>query len=155
MLMANFKKIVEVLNDLIKINKDREEGYVKASRELTPAEHNLRGVFERKAQDSRNNVQQLQYKAEEIAAGSDEKVADDDSISGMLYRVWMDIKNAFTDDEEKSVLKSCVHGEEAAQKCYADAINEKELPEDITELLKQQKRSIDDSTNEIKALLNK
>lgn len=149
MLMANFKKIVEVLNDLIKINKDREEGYVKASRELTPAEHNLRGVFERKAQESRNNVQQLQYKAQEFTSEAGEEIANDTSISGKLYRVWMDVKSVFTGDNDKSALESCVHGEEAAQQCYAQALDEEELPEDITSLLRQQKQSIDQSKEEI------
>ncbi|HYE53388.1 MAG TPA: PA2169 family four-helix-bundle protein [Chitinophagaceae bacterium] len=147
--MANFKKIVEVLNDLIKINKDREEGYVKASRELTPAEHNLRGVFERKAQESRNNVQQLQYKAQEFTSEAGEEIANDTSISGKLYRVWMDVKSVFTGDNDKSALESCVHGEEAAQQCYAQALDEEELPEDITSLLRQQKQSIDQSKEEI------
>lgn len=136
----NFKKILEVLNDLIKINKDREEGYVKASRELTPAEHNLRGVLERKAQESRKNVQQLRYKAEELAAADEITPGEaDDSISGYLYRLWMDVKDAFTaDGDSERVLK---HHEKAAQECYANALNE-ELPEDITEMIRQQKESI-------------
>jgi hypothetical protein len=57
--MDSLKKILEVLNDLIRINRDREEGYTKVSRELTPAEHNLRSAFERKAQESRNNIVQI------------------------------------------------------------------------------------------------
>jgi uncharacterized protein (TIGR02284 family) len=145
----NFKKILEVLNDLIKINKDREEGYVKASRELTPAEHNLRGVFERKAQESRNNVLQLRSKAEEIGAAADE-IERDDSFSGQIYRLWMNVKNAFTGDEnETSLLKSCEHGEKAAQECYANVLNKEELPEDITSIIREQKESIDSSHKEI------
>ena len=137
----NFKKILEVLNDLIKINKDREEGYVKASRHLTPAEHNLRGVLERKALESRNNVQQLQFKAQELGAA--DEVETDSSVTGRLYRLWIDVKNAFTADDEKELLQSCEHGEKAAQECYANALNDEELPEDITDILRQQKQSID------------
>jgi len=143
----NFKKILEVLNDLIKINKDREEGYVKASRDLTPAEHNLRGVFERKAQESRNNVVQLQHKAEELAIADELETGS--SVSGRLYRLWMDVKNAFTGEDEISVLKSCEHGEKAAQQCYEDALNEEELPEDITHIIREQKKTIDSSREEI------
>jgi uncharacterized protein (TIGR02284 family) len=144
----NFKKILEVLNDLIKINKDREEGYVKASRDLTPAEHNLRGIFERKAQESRNNVQQLQYKAEEIAAG--DEVENEGSVSGKLYRLWMDVKSAFTGEEETSILKSCERGEKAAQHCYENALNDGDLPEDIASIIREQKKTIDSSREEIK-----
>lgn len=143
----NFKKILEVLNDLIKINKDREESYVKAGRDLTPAEHNLRGVFERKAQESRNNVLQLQHKAEEFAAP--DEIETDSSVSGRLYRLWMDVKSAFTGDDEASILKSCEHREEAAQQCYENALTENELPEDVTNILREQKTSIDSSREEI------
>lgn len=145
------KKILEVLNDLIKINKEREEGYVKASRELTPAESNLRGVFERKAQESRHNMQQLMHKAEEIAAA--DEIETDDSISGQLYRLWMDVKTAFTADDKKAILESCESGEKAAQQCYNDALKDEALPEDITNIIREQKQSIDFSREEIRTYL--
>lgn len=147
----NFKKILEVLNDLIKINKEREENFVKASRELTPAEHNLRGVFERKARESRTNMMQLQHKAEEIGAA--DKIETNDSISGQLYRLWMDVKTAFTGDDEKAILASCESGENAAQRCYTDALNTTELPEDIATIIREQKQSIDSSRDEIRTYL--
>lgn len=150
--MSNFKKIIEVLNDLIKINKEREEGYVKAGRELTPAERNLRGVFERKAQDSRNNVMQLQYKAQEIGAPVDEEPATG-AISGAIYRVWSELKNVFNGNDKKSILTCCESDEEAAQQCYAHALKEDDLPEDLTNVIREQKQSIDASRQEICGLL--
>ena len=153
--MDNFKKIIEVINDLIKINKDREERYVKASRELTPAEHNLRGVFERKAQDSRNNVIQLQHKAEEVGAQAGEEAPVNDSFIGALYSAWLNLKEAFTGDDDKAILASVETGEKAAQKCYEDALNEQELPEDISNMIREQKRSIDESEQEIRNLLDR
>ena len=153
--MDNFKKIIEVINDLIKINKDREQVYVKASRELTPAEHNLRGVFERKAQESRNNVIQLQSKAVEVGEQAGETVPEENSFMGALYNVWMDLKQVFTGNDEKSILESVESGEKAALKCYEDALNEKELPNDVSDIIRAQKQSIDDSEREIKSLLER
>jgi uncharacterized protein (TIGR02284 family) len=149
----NFKKILEVLNDLIKINKEREENFVKASRDLTPAEHNLRGVFERKAQESRNNMVQLRHKAQEIGAADKVEVEDTDSISGQLYRLWMDVKTAFTGDDKKAILESCESGENAAQRCYTDALSNTELPEDVSTIIREQKQSIDSSRHEIRTYL--
>lgn len=153
-MIHNIRKIVEVLNDLIRINKDREEGYVKAGHGLTPAEHNLRGVFERKAQESRNNVLQLQHKAEEMIARN-EVTVDDGTISGALYRVWMDLTNAFASGDADSILQSCASGEKAAQQCYADILDKEELPEDVSNIIREQKRSIDESHHEIRSLLRK
>ena len=152
--MDNFKKIIEVINDLIKINKDREEVYVKASRELTPAEHNLRGVFERKAQESRNNVIQLQSKAEEVGVQAGEEVTENGFI-GALYSAWTDLKQAFSGNDAKAILESVESGEKAAQKCYEDALNEKELPDDVSNIIKAQKQSIEESEKEIKSLLER
>ena len=152
--MDNFKKIIEVINDLIKINKDREEVYVKVSRELTPAEHNLRGVFERKAQDSRNNVIQLQNKAEEVGVQAGEDVTENGFI-GALYSAWMELKQAFSGNDAKTILESVESGEKAAQKCYEDALNEKELPDDVSNIIKAQKQSIEESEKEIKSLLER
>lgn len=150
--MTNFKKIIEVLNDLIKINKEREEGYVKAGRELTPAEHNLRGIFERKAQESRNNVVQLQNKAEEIGAPAQEEPVNN-PITGVLYSAWNQLKTVFDGNDKQSILKCRNSEEEAAQKCYEDALNEQDLPEHLSHVIREQKQSIDASREEIRGLL--
>lgn len=152
--MTNLKKIIEVLNDLIKINKEREEGYVKAGRELTPAEHNLRGIFERKAQESRNNVIQLQSKAYEIgAAAEEEEEPVSNPITGVIYNAWNQLKSVFEGSDKESILKCRNSEEEAAQKCYEDALNQQELPEDLTNVIRQQKQSIDLSREEMRGLL--
>lgn len=151
--MDNLKKIIEVINDLIKINKDREEGYVKASRELTPAEHNLRGIFERKAQESRNNVIQLQHKAEEVGAQPIDDNESSGSITGAIYRAWTELKQVFSGEDTRAILESCKTGEKAAQKCYAHALSEKELPDDICDVIRDQKSSIEQSEQEIRSLI--
>jgi uncharacterized protein (TIGR02284 family) len=152
--MDNLKKILEVLNDLIRINKDREAGYSKMSRDLTPAEHNLRSAFERKAQESRNNISQLEHVAEEL---NDQLPADDsEGINGhekervgRIYRMWSEVKDFFTGKDRSSALKSCADGEEKAKVCYENALTEVELPRDIYSLIDAQKTSLDASQQEI------
>jgi uncharacterized protein (TIGR02284 family) len=157
--MDNLKKILEVLNDLIRINKDREAGYSKMSRDLTPAEHNLRSAFERKAQESRNNISQLEHMVEEI----NEQLPGDYSYQigeaekdrvGRIYRMWSEVKDFFTGKDRPSVLKSCAEGEEKAKTCYENALNEVELPREIYSLIDAQKTSIDASQQEIIELAN-
>jgi uncharacterized protein (TIGR02284 family) len=158
--MENLKKILEVLNDLIRINKDREVGYAKISRDLTPAEHNLRSAFERKAQDSRNNIMQLEHKADEIRRqlGGDpetKEIADNNGLSGRIYKMWAEVKDFFSGNDRSAVIKSCVDGEEKAQKCYENALTEYELPEDISALLTHQKSSLDASQQEMRNYLER
>jgi len=151
--MDNLKKILEVLNDLIRINKDREAGYSKMSRDLTPGEHNLRSAFERKAQESRNNISQLEHIAEELndqlPDHSEETNGHERERVGRIYRMWSEVKDFFTGKDRSSVLKSCADGEEKAKACYENALTEVELPRDIYSLIDAQKISLDASQHEI------
>ena len=159
--MENLKKIIEVLNDLIKINKDREAGYAKASRELTPAEHNLRSAFERKAEESRNNIIQLEHKVEEIRERlggqpqTENATTENPGFNGRIYKMWKEVKEFFSGNDSSSVIKSCVEGEVKAKKCYEDALNEYQLPEDISNLLLEQKTSLDASQQEMSNYLER
>ncbi|HYJ39061.1 MAG TPA: PA2169 family four-helix-bundle protein [Chitinophagaceae bacterium] len=156
--MDNLKKILEVLNDLIRINKDREAGYTKASRELTPAEHNLRSAFERKALESRSNVMQLESMADEIhhQLNPEEPIELEvnPGMTGRIYKMWTEVKDFFFGMDNSTILRSFVDGEEKAKTCYENALNEVQMPEEICTLLNNQKSSIDASQQEIKSLLN-
>ncbi len=156
--MDNLKKILEVLNDLIRINKDREAGYRKVGRELTPAEHNLRSAFERKAQESRNNISQLEHMADEIQNQLDdvepvEENLNRESLTGRIYNIWTEVKDFFTGKDSNSLLKSCADGEAKAKTCYEKALDAAEYPEEIVRVLNQQKSSIDQSKLEMTILL--
>ena len=107
--MDNLKKILEVLNDLIRINKDREAGYSRVSRELTPAEHNLRSAFERKVHESRNNISQLEHMADEIKHQLDdvdpaEKNQYRESLAGRIYNIWTEVKDFFTGNDDRGSI---------------------------------------------------
>ena len=156
--MDNLKKILEVLNDLIRINKDREAGYNKISRELTPAEHNLRSAFERKAMESRNNIAQLEIVAEDIQHQLTEANLPADSASsfgGRIYKMWEEVKDFFTGSDKPTVLRYCADREAKATSCYENALNEVPFPESIYSLLNDQKASIDASQREMIEILKK
>ena len=156
--MDNLKKILEVLNDLIRINKDREAGYHKISRELTPAEHNLRSAFERKVLESRNNITQLEHMANEIQHQIDDNVSGNEdenreSLTGRIYNLWTEIKDFCTGKDKNTLLTSCADGEAKAKSCYEKALDSAQFPEEISLVLNNQKSSIDASQIEMINLL--
>ena len=110
--MQNNSRIAEILNDLIQINRDRVEGYERAIKELDKGELDLQALFREYAQQSRTFVSELT--AEVSKTG--EKAATDTTVSGKIYRAWMDVKATFTRDDRKSTLESCEFGEDATQK---------------------------------------
>lgn len=135
--MKNYnKEIVEVLNDLIRINRDRIAGYEKAVENLEEGDAVLRTLFYQLSDESEKMKEELA--AEVRSLGGDP--ADNSTISGKVYRVWMDIKDAFAADDAKSALEACEYGEDAAQKAYAEAISDSaNFPDNIQRLIRDQK----------------
>jgi uncharacterized protein (TIGR02284 family) len=143
--MTNTEKLVEALNDLIKINNDRIEGYEKAANETDDAD--LNAVFLKMSDQSDTFIQELGEKIDALGG----KEATDTTVSGKIYRVWMDIKNTFTGGSRKSVLEVCEFGEDAAQKAYNEALNtDAEMNADIRQLITEQKEDLKKSHDIIK-----
>src|SRR5262245_35180996 len=82
-LMQNNEELILVLNDLVRINNDRMEGYIKALEETDPDNGDLLPVFRDFIEQSRNYKQALQH--EVIHAGG--KPVDAEATGGgKIYR---------------------------------------------------------------------
>jgi uncharacterized protein (TIGR02284 family) len=78
-------------------------------------------------------------------------IASDTTVSGKIYRVWMDFKSAISGKARKSILASCEYGEDAAQKAYEEALKaDSELPSDVRQLIVNQKAALKTSHDTIK-----
>ena len=97
------EKIISVLNDLIRINNDRIEGYEKAVKETKDEDADLKNVFNRMANESRNYRQELTNELRRLGG----EPASDTTQLGKIYRVWMDLKSAITGHGRQSVLELC------------------------------------------------
>ncbi len=134
--MANFNnELISILNDLIKINHDRTEGYHKAVQELKPTDIDLKTMFTNMANASLQNANALAAEVRNL--GGDP--AADSTQSGKIYRVWMDIRAGISARDRKSVLSLCEFGEDAALKAYKLVLeSETEIPADIRQLVVEQ-----------------
>jgi len=132
------EKTIETLNDLIKINNDRIEGYQRAINEAKDLDIDLKATFERMISESAQYKQELMALAQQHGGDVD---VDDTTTSGKIYRAWMDVKATFTGHDRKAILESCEFGEDAAQRAYESAmsIGEELLPEANTLITTQQK----------------
>lgn len=136
--MAQNSETIEILNDLILINNDRIAGYEKAEAEAGDLENDLRAMFTKLADESRNNV--LDLKSHVTRLGSEP--ATGTMLSGKLYRIWMDIRATFTSDNRHAVLENAEMGEDAAKKAYEEALQSNDLPADIRQLILSQYTAI-------------
>lgn len=147
------EKTAEVINDLIRINNDRIEGYEKAADKAEPKDVDLQVIFRQMSAESRSYVNDLRR----YATGMGEEVGTDDTtLRGKIYRAWMDVKATFTGKDRKALLASCEFGEDAAQKAYDAALSsDAQLSADVRQLIMDQKSSLKKSHDRIKALRDK
>jgi len=139
----------EILNDLIEINNDRVQGYLKAANETSSEDADLRAVFNSMASESREYVGQLTKSV--VTKG--EEPADGTTVRGKIYRAWMDVKNTFSGKDRKSILASCEYGEDAAQRAYDAALaSDAEISPELRQLITEQKASLRKSHDKIKAM---
>lgn len=119
---TNNQEIVDCLNNLVQINNDRIQGYLTASQETD--QDDLKSVFSEMMTTSQECRRELVQEITKLGGTPIEGT----TVSGKLYRVWMDIKAALTSKERKAILNSCEFGEDAAVKTYqteidSDALN--------------------------------
>ncbi len=116
---SSHDELVDVLNDLVKINNDRVAGYERAIKETKDLDVDLKAMFEGLIRETYG------YKEELVEAvgrlGGD--VAKDTTIQGKIYRAWMDVKATFTGSDRKAILENCVFGEEAWRRAYEAALS--------------------------------
>lgn len=139
----------EVLNDLIKINYDRIEGYRRAAEESKTYDIDLHAVFTKMADESRLNVSALTAHVGKLG-GEPESGS---TAMGKIYRAWMDVKAVFTGKDRASILASCEFGEDQAQKAYDDALaSDADLDVETRTLITSQKATLKQGHDIIKKM---
>ncbi|MCE3225871.1 MAG: family four-helix-bundle protein [Bacteroidetes bacterium] len=134
------------VNSLIIINNDRFEGYKKAAEETTDAD--LKALFNRFSEQSKGWAESLR-----VFADKDEPGHDETTLSGKVYRVWMDIKSAVTAKDRKAILSSCEYGEDVAKKTYDEVMEHSDsLPAEIMDILRKQRSELQQAHDEVKAM---
>lgn len=142
------RQTADVLEDLIKINNDRIEGYEKALKDLKPEDADLRILFLRAIDQSRTIRSALGRELETL--GSD--IPTGTSASGSIHRAWLELKATFTGHGRHAILASCEFGEDAIQKAYESALSSEHLPEYLSRTVLEEKQELKTIHDEIKAL---
>ncbi len=145
--MEKQEELIGVLNDLIKINNDRIEGYERGIKEAKDLDVDLIAVFNEMGDQSRKYVAQLVQEVGRLGG----EAASDTTVSGKVYRVWMDLKAAITGKDRETVLGNCEYGEDVAQRAYEAALeSDAYMSTEIRQLITTQKSSLKESHDLIK-----
>src|SRR3989344_995229 len=100
----NNKDIIDSLNNLIQINNDRIQGYLTAAKETEEAD--LKELFSEMMQTSQECRRELVQEVTKLGGTPIEGT----TVSGKIYRAWMDVKAALTSKDRKAILNSCEFG---------------------------------------------
>lgn len=147
--MIKNEEIVEDLNDLVKINNDRIQGYEKAIEDNKDPQ--LDDLFRHYVIQSQKFRSQL---AEHIVRIDGLAVTDATStdVGSKIHRAWIDIKSAITGKDRDTVLSSVEFGENAAVEAYKNAIEKDHIPAYIKEDLTKQLGELNEAYEKMKAL---
>lgn len=141
---VNNDSLIEVLNDLVRINNDRIAGYDRAIAEAKDLDVDLKAMFEGMVRESMEYKSDLNGHIMQL----DGETTKDTTMSGKIYRAWMDVKATFTGSTRKAILENCEFGEDAWRRAYeaalsSDAEMDAAVRQMITDHYNKQKNSHD------------
>jgi uncharacterized protein (TIGR02284 family) len=145
---ANNEKLIGILNDLVRINYDRIEGYEKAIEEIKDfSETEIKTVFLTMAEESRKHRGELTQAVIQLGG----EPATDTSTAGDIYRVWMDVKTTFAGNDVLASLQLCEYGEDKALAAYKTALaSDVTWPTAIRATIEKERASLKSSHDRIK-----
>ncbi len=143
--MINNDETISVLNDLIEVSKDGEEGFLQSSKAVQDSK--LKAYFLHRSHEVKQSIYELQALVRELGG----EPADSASIAGYLHRRWIDIKTAITSNDNLAVLNEVERGEDNALDAYQKAAD-KQLPAAANLLILRQLKGAQRNHDEVKQL---
>src|SRR5258706_2638291 len=139
-------KLVGTLNTVVRINNDRQDGYQLAARQTNNSD--LKTLFAKFSSESSNFRNDLVTEVNKLNGDA----ANDTTLSGKVFRAWMEVKKAVTAGDEHAILASCEFGEDAALEAYDDALSSDTLTSELRDLLHRQRITIREAHDQVKQL---
>ncbi|WP_020602450.1 ferritin-like domain-containing protein [Spirosoma spitsbergense] len=131
------EEIIDQLGKLLTLSNDAEEGYKEAADNVDDNE--LKTLFLKQSQQRAEFAQELDREIRALGGDTD----NDTSLTADLHRAWINIKSAFTSNDDKTVVRECHRGDQEALNDYNKVLQETNLAASTRELLLRQKQSID------------
>lgn len=144
--MSTTKDLASKLNELLEKNYDSEKGFKKAAEDVK--NKRLKEFFEVKAKQRYDFGHELKTEINNLGESPDKGT----SMAGKAHHAWMDLKSAFSSDNEEAILEEAVRGEKVAVEDYNKIIGEDGFAPSTTNLLIKQRNAIERTFKEVKDL---
>lgn len=144
--MANVNdKTISVLNDLIETCRDGEQGFRTAADGVN--DPNLKALFNRYSAQRGEFASELQA----LVSGLGGSPSTAGSAAGAVHRGWINIKQAVTGKDMRSVISEAERGEDMAKESYQKALQEYMSPE-IRSVIQRQYSAVLEAHDEVRRL---
>lgn len=130
-------EILDQLNKLLTRSRDAEKGYSEAAENVKDTE--LKSLFTAQSQQRAGFAQELDREIRAIGGDPDNGT----SLVADLHRAWINIKSAFSSDDDKAVVQECSRGDQEALDNYNTVLQETDLLASTRQLLLNQKEKIE------------
>lgn len=145
--MKKTDRIIEILNDLIKINKDRVTGFEMIVHKEDDTEPEIRNFFYAGATESRSFINELHSELLKLG-GAPVSV---NTVGGRLYHFWLNLNVTFSGEDPQATLAACDAGGEAILDSYREIPELRvDLPVNIKKLIENQEFALKRSQELIK-----
>lgn len=116
-------KLVSALNDLLQITNDRLKGFQEVDKKMISNYSGLSAEYDQMVIEATK----MRIELVSLITKNGGNAEDSTTIAGGLHRTWIDVKNAFSADKDKSSLESVLFGENAAINAYEDSLKSGDL----------------------------
>lgn len=146
MTQMNEDHVAKVLNDLIDVCKDGEDGYRQAMEGVNAP--GLRSLFSKYSMQRGEFARELQNEVSKLG----EKPETKGTARAALHRGWINIKSVVTGKDEKAIIDECETGDDVAKDTYERAIKDSDLPTRIQSLIQRQYDQVKVAHDSIRSL---
>ncbi len=120
--------ILEILEDLIEITRDGQEGFAQSAEHAESSE--LKQIFSNYSRQRGAIITDLQQLERQYGKPDVDTAG---SVTGSLHRAWINIRTAVAARNDQAILEEAERGEDAAVEAFQDALSPQEgvLPENV------------------------
>ena len=138
---------ISTLNNLIETLKDGQNGFADAAQDVPDAD--LKSLFLGYSQQRAQFAGELQGLVKSL--GEDEPT-DSGSLGRAIHRGWIDLKAALSTRDNHAILSECERGEDVAVAAYKKALEQKELPVNVIDIVQTQYATVKATHDHIRNL---
>ncbi len=142
--MANMSEhAVDVLNGLIKTTLDSVGGYKEAAENADRSQY--KAMFAERVSKRQALAAELQQEVRSLGG----KPEDDQGILGKAHNKFIDLKNALTGGDDKSVIDEVERGEDYIKGKFEHALEDDDLPSQVRSVVSRAYASIKADHDEV------